>query len=65
MWEGDALNSFLVTWSLKDLIQFHEKGQGFTGAYQENFERMRTPKKLGQKWYGVNYWDPIIGKNTY
>ena len=43
MLEGDALDSFLVTWSLKGLIQFHEKDQGFTGAYQENFVKMRTP----------------------
>ena len=49
MWEGDALDSFLVTWSLKGLIQFHEKDQRFTGAYQENFVR------LGQKYYGGNY----------
>ena len=62
MWEGDALNSFLVTQSLKGLIEFYEKGQGFTGAYQENFERMRTPEKLGQKCYGENYWDPFTGK---
>ena len=27
--------------------------------------RMRTPEKLGQKCYGGNYWDHIIGKNTY
>ena len=62
------LNSFLVTWSLKGLIQFHEKGWRFTGAYQEHFERTRTPDKLelGQKCYGGgNYWDPIIGENTY
>ena len=61
------LNSFLVTWSLKGLIQFHEKGWRFTGAYQEHFERMRTPDKLEleQKCCGGNYWDSIIGENTY
>ena len=62
---GDVLDSFLVTWSLKGLIQFHEKDQGFTGEYEENFVKMRTPQKLGQKYYGGNYWDPIIGKNAY
>ena len=65
MWEGDALDSFLVTWSLKGLMQFHKKDQGFTGAYQKHFVRMRTPEKLVQKYYGKSYWDPIIGKNTY
>ena len=33
MWEGGALNSFLVAWSLKGLIQFDEKGQGLPGGY--------------------------------
>ena len=65
MWEGDALNSLLVTWSLKGLIKFHEKDYGFTGAYQEKFESLRILEKIGQKCYGGNYWDSIIEKNTY
>ena len=68
MWRGGgggALNLFLVTQSLKGLIQFQEKDQRFTGAYQEIFDGMKTPGKLWQKYYGGDYWDPIIGKNTY
>ena len=59
---GGALNSFLVTWSLKGLIQFHEKGYRFTGAYQEHFERMRTPEKLGQNVMVEIIGTPLLGK---
>ena len=40
------LTNVTVTWSLKGLIQFQEKGQRFTEACQENFDRMKTPEKL-------------------
>ena len=48
-WWGDALHSFLVKQILKALIQFRKKDQGFTGAHQENFERMRTSVKTRAK----------------